>query len=101
MKNLEYAHLLAVIMEGLYECAMFSVMIYLLLSMPNVEGQSGDACALDALLQDYAYRAFVRPLTGVVFYGLPPANLSGIQVAAMRLRSGSMRRKGVQRYKEF
>lgn len=93
--------LLAVRMEGLQGCALFSVMVYLLLSMPNVEGQSGDARALDALLQDYAYRAFVRPRTGVVFDGLPPANLSGVQVAAMRLRSGSLRRKGVPRYKEF
>lgn len=60
-----------------------------------------DARALDALLQDYAYQAFVRPKTGVVYDGVIPSNLTGIQVAGMRLRSGSLKTKGVSTYKEF
>ncbi|XP_022761354.1 uncharacterized protein LOC111307592 [Durio zibethinus] len=67
---------------------------------PNASSISA-ARALDALLQDYAYRAFVRPRTGVPYDGFVPSNLSGIKIAAMRLRSGSLRRKGVEMYKEF
>ncbi|CAK9153778.1 unnamed protein product [Ilex paraguariensis] len=67
-----------------------------------VRAQSpGSARALDALLQDYAYRAFVRPRTGVVYDGVVPSNLSGISISAMRLRSGSLRSRGVSMYKEF
>lgn len=58
------------------------------------------ARGLDSLLQDYAFRALVRPKTGIVYDGNVPSNLTGIQVAALRLRSGSLRRKGVV-YKEF
>lgn len=58
------------------------------------------ARGLDSLLQDYAFRALVRPKTGIVYEGNAPSNLTGIQVAALRLRSGSLRRKGVF-YKEF
>ncbi|KAL3850515.1 hypothetical protein ACJIZ3_012397 [Penstemon smallii] len=56
---------------------------------------------LDSLLQDYAFRAFVNPRTGVVYDGGVLANLTGVRVAALRLRSGSLRRKGVRSYKEF
>ncbi|KAK8560897.1 hypothetical protein V6N13_026332 [Hibiscus sabdariffa] len=35
------------------------------------------AIALDALLQDYAYRAFVRPKTGVLYDVVIPSNLIG------------------------
>lgn len=60
------------------------------------------AHALDVLLQDYAYRAFDRhPKTGIPFDGKVPPNLTGIKISAMRLRSGSLYRKGVQMYKEF
>ncbi|XP_022734061.1 uncharacterized protein LOC111287653 [Durio zibethinus] len=59
------------------------------------------ARALDALLQDYAYRAFLHPRTGVPYDGVLPSNLSGIKIAAMRLRSGSLRSKGVKMYREF
>ncbi|KAI3810673.1 hypothetical protein L1987_20295 [Smallanthus sonchifolius] len=57
--------------------------------------------ALDAILQDFAYRAFVRPRTGIPYDGVPPSNLSGIQISAMRLRSGSLFTWGVRMYKEF
>ncbi|RLM58170.1 uncharacterized protein C2845_PM18G14050 [Panicum miliaceum] len=56
---------------------------------------------LDATLQDYAYRAFVRPRTGIVYNATLPANLTGIAVSAVRLRSGSLRRKGFADYFEF
>lgn len=71
--------------------------------LPCFEAQlrSGDAPALDALLQDYVYRAFVHPRTGVVFDGTVPLNLTGIKVSGMRLRSGSLFKRGVHSYKEF
>ncbi|KAI5326136.1 PREDICTED: Protein of unknown function DUF1191 [Prunus dulcis] len=71
--------------------------------LPDLSAQSsrGQKRALDALLQDYAYRAFVHPKTGVTFKGMVPLNLTGIQIAAMRLRSGSLYRRGVAMYKEF
>lgn len=59
------------------------------------------ARVLDATLQDYAFRAFVHPRTGVVFDGTVPSNLTGIKVAGMRLRSGSLRSRGVPVFKEF
>ncbi|KAL4273851.1 hypothetical protein GQ457_13G016660 [Hibiscus cannabinus] len=54
--------------------------------------------ALDALLQDYSYNDFVRHKTGVLYDGVFPSNLIGIQIGAMMLRSGSLRPEGdVQR----
>ncbi|GJS78790.1 hypothetical protein Tco_0728671 [Tanacetum coccineum] len=67
----------------------------------NVEAQTLSARGLDAILQDYAYRAFVRPRTGVEYNGVPPLNLSGIQISAMRLRSGSLFTRGVNKFNEF
>ncbi|KAG8374480.1 hypothetical protein BUALT_Bualt11G0136800 [Buddleja alternifolia] len=61
----------------------------------------GDARALDGLLQGYAYRAFLNPRTGIVYDGVVPSNLTGIQISAMRLRSGSLKTRGVSMYKEF
>ncbi|XP_039132624.1 uncharacterized protein LOC120269353 [Dioscorea cayenensis subsp. rotundata] len=66
------------------------------------EAQSGSSRSqLDTLLQDYGYQAFVRPRTGVFYDGTAPANLSGIKISVVRLRSGSLRRKGVHSFKEF
>uniref|UniRef100_A0A0E0MBS9 Malectin-like domain-containing protein n=1 Tax=Oryza punctata TaxID=4537 RepID=A0A0E0MBS9_ORYPU len=59
------------------------------------------ARSLDAMLQDHAYRAFVHPHTGIVYNAAVPANLTGIAVSAVRLRSGSLRRKGFSDYFEF
>ncbi|KAH6810882.1 transmembrane protein [Perilla frutescens var. frutescens] len=59
-----------------------------------------DAKGLDSLLQDYSFRALVRPKTGIIYDGNVPSNLTGIHTAALRLRSGSLRRKGVA-FKEF
>ncbi|KAF5195558.1 hypothetical protein FRX31_014855 [Thalictrum thalictroides] len=57
--------------------------------------------SLDALLQDYAFRAFLRPRTGIPYHGNVPSNFTGIQITAMRLRSGSLRTHGVKSYNEF
>ncbi|XP_027335098.1 uncharacterized protein LOC113849402 [Abrus precatorius] len=60
------------------------------------------AKSLDAILQEYAYRALVKPKTGTIYNATQlPSNLSGIKVAALRLRSGSMRRYGFPMYNEF
>lgn len=87
--------------------------LYFILWFPMLRAQSGgggdvsathfSARSLDSLLQDYAFRAFFRrrPRTGVPYDGNVPSNLTGIKVAAIRLRSGSLRRKGVYNYKEF
>nr|XP_043619309.1 uncharacterized protein LOC122591156 [Erigeron canadensis] len=65
------------------------------------EAQTTPARGLDAILQDYGYRAFVRPKTGVEYDGVPPLNLTGIRVSVMRLRSGSLFTRGVKMYNEF
>lgn len=62
-------------------------------------GSSGRS--LDALLQEYAYKALDRPKTGVYYGAVVPSNLTGISIGAMRLRSGSFRRYGVDPFKEF
>ncbi|KAM0012320.1 hypothetical protein Hdeb2414_s0006g00209681 [Helianthus debilis subsp. tardiflorus] len=59
------------------------------------------ARALDATLQDYAYRAFVHPRSGIPFDGVVPSYLTGIEISAMRLRSGSLYRRGVESFKKF
>ncbi|GAA0186001.1 hypothetical protein Leryth_023663 [Lithospermum erythrorhizon] len=59
------------------------------------------ARALDSLLQDYAYQALISPKTGVVYDGTVPSNLTGVKVSALRLRSGSLRIRGVESFKEF
>lgn len=81
--------------------AMLSLLT-LILWLPRFNAQStNSARALDALLQDYAYRAFVLPRTGIPYDGIVPSNLTGIKIAAMRLRSGSLKSRGVRMYKEF
>lgn len=75
--------------------------LLLLGSSPVAAQQQSPARALDAMLQEYAYRAFVRPRTGIVYNGTVPGNLTGIAVSALRLRSGSLRRKGVAEYFQF
>ncbi|KAL7589141.1 uncharacterized protein LOC111885738 [Lactuca sativa] len=76
------------------------VLLIWFLRWPIIEAQT-PARSLDAILQDYAYRAFVRPRTGIPYDGFPPSNLSGIQISAIRLRSGSLYTRGVESYKEF
>uniref|UniRef100_A0ACD5Y496 Uncharacterized protein n=1 Tax=Avena sativa TaxID=4498 RepID=A0ACD5Y496_AVESA len=60
------------------------------------------ARALDAMLQEHAYRALARrPRTGIVYNGTVPGNLTGVAVSALRLRTGSLRRKGFADYFQF
>lgn len=60
------------------------------------------ARALDAMLQDHAYRALGRRArTGIVYNGTVPGNLTGVAVSAVRLRTGSLRRKGFADYFQF
>ncbi|XP_010462718.1 PREDICTED: uncharacterized protein LOC104743388 [Camelina sativa] len=67
---------------------------------PNASSSSSSS-SLDALLQDYSFRAFVRPRTGILYEGTVPSDLTGIKLAAMRLRSGSFRKRGLTPFKEF
>ncbi|XP_057550791.1 uncharacterized protein LOC130828803 [Amaranthus tricolor] len=71
------------------------------LSIIAAQKSTQSARVLDAILQDYAYRAFIRPRTGIVYDGSVPSNMTGIKVSGIRLRSGSLRTRGVQSYKEF
>ncbi|KAK7287020.1 hypothetical protein RJT34_22430 [Clitoria ternatea] len=81
---------------------LYLFLLLLLLPCVTPERRS-QANSLDAILQEYAYRAMVKPKTGTIYNAteIVPKNLSGIRVGALRLRSGSMRRKGVPMYNEF
>ncbi|AES70824.1 hypothetical protein MtrunA17_Chr3g0108541 [Medicago truncatula] len=56
--------------------------------------------ALDSVLQNYAFKALVKPKTGVPYDAKLPNSIIGVKVSTLRLRSGSLRTRGVQ-YKEF
>ncbi|KAG2570773.1 hypothetical protein PVAP13_7KG101036 [Panicum virgatum] len=85
---------------------IYACLLHLLLSTADsgVAAQSqplSPARILDATLQDYAFRAFEHPRTGIVYNATLPANLTGIALSAVRLRSGSLRRKGFADYFQF
>ncbi|EOA32248.1 hypothetical protein CARUB_v10015507mg [Capsella rubella] len=83
-------------------CCLQVLLLFLsLCSLPLQAQSTPNASSLDALLQDYSFRAFVRPRTGILYEGTVPSNLTGIKLAAMRLRSGSFRKRGVTPFKEF
>ncbi|KAL2330456.1 hypothetical protein Fmac_018037 [Flemingia macrophylla] len=99
-------------MELLPSVVMMFVLALCFESLPSVRAQSTttspgpsstrEAEALDTLLQQYAYRALVNPKTGTIYNVTHlPSTLTGIEVAALRLRSGSLRRRGFSAYKEF
>ncbi|XP_058110769.1 uncharacterized protein LOC131253675 [Magnolia sinica] len=98
-------------MEFIYCFSVHLVFVmWIVFSSPEVTAQSLPESSkvsvrqLDALLQDYTYRSFVRlvhPKTGRLYNAPVPANLSTIKLTAMRLRSGSLRSKGVHGYNEF
>ncbi|KAB1201027.1 hypothetical protein CJ030_MR0G005177 [Morella rubra] len=72
------------------------------LPLLNAQLPEISARSLDALLQHYAFRTFaVRPKTGIPIDTRLPSNLAGLQVSALRVRSGSLRTRGVHSYKEF
>ncbi|MCD7448547.1 hypothetical protein HAX54_044151 [Datura stramonium] len=62
--------------------------------MLNQQVQSFSA-SLDSVLQDYAFRAFVRPRTGIPYDGNVPLNFTGIKVAALRELTWPRTRTGV------
>ncbi|XP_066356466.1 uncharacterized protein [Miscanthus floridulus] len=86
-------------------CARLLQLLLLLLTTatPPVAAQPpSPARALDAALQDYAFRALsARPRTGIVYNATVPGNLTGIAASALRLRSGSLRRRGFAGYFQF
>lgn len=87
---------------GIFPSLSMLLALFCLPWLPEIGAQStGSARALDALLQGYAYQAFYKPKTGVPYDGNVPQNLTGIRISAMRLRSGSLRTRGVKMYKEF
>ncbi|KAK7302020.1 hypothetical protein RJT34_12899 [Clitoria ternatea] len=68
---------------------------------PSLDTNKISSRTLDAILQDCAFKAFLRPKTGVPYDTQVPTSLTGVMVSAMRLRSGSLRTRGIESYKEF
>ncbi|CAN6208057.1 unnamed protein product, partial [Urochloa humidicola] len=69
---------------GFLICAGLLQLLLLAATSSRVAAQSqplSPARILDATLQDYAYRAFVRPRTGIVYNATLPTNLTGIAVS--------------------
>ncbi|KAG7581287.1 hypothetical protein ISN44_As08g009930 [Arabidopsis suecica] len=89
---------------GFLRCLQL-LLLFLSLRLHKLSAQSqpnASSSSLDALLQDYSFRAFVRPRTGILYEASTvPSNFTGIKLAAMRLRSGSFRKRGVTPFKEF
>ncbi|XP_076941856.1 uncharacterized protein LOC143611540 [Bidens hawaiensis] len=90
------------------KCQALTMLILLItLSWPVIESLSDNiteietARVLDAVLQNYAYTALVNPKTGVSYDADVPKNLTGVQISALRLRTGSLFARGVPMYKEF
>ncbi|CAH8290663.1 unnamed protein product [Eruca vesicaria subsp. sativa] len=77
------------------------VLLFLSYKLSAQSPPTNASSSLDSLLQDYSFRAFLRPRTGILYDATAPPNLTGIKLAAMRLRSGSLRRRGVSSLKEF
>lgn len=77
------------------------VFVVTALSQPSDHLIPKSANDLNVLLQEYAYRAFSFERTGIPFDGVVPSYLTGINISASRLRSGSLFSKGFDSYKEF
>jgi hypothetical protein len=90
---------------GFLACVCLLHLLLFLGSSPAAAAQqppTSPARALDAKLQEHAYRALARrPRTGIVYNGTVPGDLAGITVSALRLRSGSLRRRGFPAYFQF
>ncbi|XP_076917544.1 uncharacterized protein LOC143577665 [Bidens hawaiensis] len=80
-----------------------SIIIILLSLTPRSNSHSFSSRFLDSILQDHAFRSIPphRPKTGVIYDGTPPSNLTGVSISALRLRTGSLRRRGYNGYKQF
>ncbi|KAL9828027.1 hypothetical protein AtNW77_Chr3g0163771 [Arabidopsis thaliana] len=92
---------------GFLRCLQLLLLLFLSLRLQKLSAQSSSpnassSSSLDALLQDYSFRALLRPRTGILYEATTvPSNLTGIKLAAMRLRSGSFRKRGVTPFNEF
>ncbi|XP_031496477.1 uncharacterized protein LOC116261770 [Nymphaea colorata] len=75
-----------------------ALLLVVLVSMRANAQAPNSSRSLDAVLQDYAYRAFVRPRTGVIYDASVPETIYGVKLSVVRLRSGSLRARGVQFY---
>ncbi|CAN8269541.1 unnamed protein product [Cochlearia groenlandica] len=79
-----------------------SLFSHLFQKLSATNASSSSSSSLDALLQDYSFRAIVgRPRTGILYEATVPTNLSTIKLSAIRLRSGSLRSRGLSVFKEF
>ncbi|XP_068669447.1 uncharacterized protein [Aristolochia californica] len=92
---MDYSHVLV-----LFPSVLFMVVRFSKCSAASLNTSTLPAKALDLLLQQYAYGAFVHPRNEVQFDAQIPSNFSGVKLAAMRLRSGRLRSRGIK-YKEF
>ncbi|XP_057803380.1 uncharacterized protein LOC131018683 [Salvia miltiorrhiza] len=82
----------------MYNVLVVSLSTLVVLCSVSASGNQLSSRELDSLLHEHAFEAFVgRPKTGVAY----DANLTGIRVSAMRLKSGSLMRRGVSMYHEF
>lgn len=74
------------------------LILCLYLSSSSIHG-SNDSTGyfLDSFIQESAFKALVRhrPHTGALYKAMLPSNLSGMEVAVIRLRSKTLWRKGV------
>ncbi|KAL5580472.1 hypothetical protein UlMin_012914 [Ulmus minor] len=77
------------------------IILFLSLYSYRLTAQPFSPRSLDAILQNYAFKAFNQPRTGVPYAAQLPNNLTGIKASAMRLRSGSLFNRGVHSYNEF
>ncbi|KAL5551904.1 hypothetical protein UlMin_002080 [Ulmus minor] len=73
----------------------FQLLTILLFPLVNSLNNSATD-SLNFLVQDFALKTLVkhRPHTGVVYKTIPPANLSGMEVSVVRLRSRRLWQKG-------
>ncbi|KAJ0547642.1 hypothetical protein HanRHA438_Chr08g0359241 [Helianthus annuus] len=82
-----------------------TILILFLTKIPSFPSQPTPFSSrlLDSTLQDHAFQSFPhhRSKTGTIYTGNVPANLTGITISALRLRSGSLRKRGYNGYKEF
>ncbi|KAL0426080.1 UNVERIFIED_CONTAM: hypothetical protein Sradi_1142800 [Sesamum radiatum] len=71
-----------------------SVVFYSLLWLHVQASENYTQDSLNSFLYDYAFKKMPRPLTGRLYKVSVPANLSGMEVSFIRLRTHSLWRKG-------
>lgn len=87
-------------------CKLTFILIITILSALQCKTQSQNPSntssrQLDSLLQNCAYQALHNPITGTIYNANVPSNLTGIKLSVLRLRSRSLKFRGVKFYKEF